>query len=272
MILPLWHGIKKGMLFDEKGMMNQFNPNKYEVFGYPIMLLLLMWTSYLADYELGLDLYEWGVKPRDWNGLRGVLFMPLIHSQNDFNHILNNSAPVFVLLASLVYFYRKIAFKVFALVWIFTGLFTWLVARDSYHIGMSGVIYGLVGFLFMSGALRNYRPLMGVSLFVVFLYGSLIWGIFPMQAHVSWEGHLFGLGTGIILSFLFRKQGPQSPKYQYEVEQEMGIESEDLEAKWRELNAEHLPRHEQKAPAIQVHYEFVHKKKDQKGDATDGSK
>lgn len=215
-----------------------------------------MWTVYFSDNQLSLDLYKFGVHPRNVDGLLGVAFMPLIHSQNDFNHILNNSIPIFILLASLIYFYRELALKVFILVWVFTGLFTWAAARESYHIGMSGVIYGLVGFLFFSGAIRKYRPLMGVSLFIVFLYGSLIWGIFPMQAHVSWEGHLFGFGTGVILALVFRTQGPQPPKFRYEIEKELGIEPEDLEEKWRQLNQ--VPTSDSEGvQEVKINYDFI---------------
>jgi len=240
--------------------MNQFNSNKTEVFGYPILLLILMWTIFFADHQLGLDLYHWGVHPRETDGLKGILFMPLIHSQRDINHLFNNSLPTFVLLASLIYFYRKLAFRVVFWIWLGTGLLTWLGARESYHIGMSGVIYGLAGFLFVSGAIRKYRPLMGVSLFVTFLYGSLIWGIFPMQTHVSWEGHLFGLGMGILLAFFYRRQGPQSPKFRYEIEKELGIEPEDLEEKWRQLNAQQSEDLSTTQPPLQVIYEIVEKK------------
>lgn len=240
--------------------MNQFNYNKTEVFGYPILLLILMWTIFFADNQLGLELYQWGVHPRETDGLKGIFFMPLIHSQRDINHLFNNSLPTFVLLASLIYFYRKLAFRVVFWIWLGTGILTWLGARESYHIGMSGVIYGLAGFLFVSGAIRKYRPLMGVSLFVTFLYGSLIWGIFPMQTHVSWEGHLFGLGMGIILAFVYRRQGPQSPKFRYEIEKELGIEPEDLEEKWRQLNAQPSEDLSTKQPPLQVIYEIVEKK------------
>jgi hypothetical protein len=99
---------------------------------------------------------------------------------------------------------------------------------------MSGVIYVLAGFLFTSGAIRHYMPLQAISLFVVFIYGSMIWGIFPMKAHVSWEGHFVGLIVGIALAYLYKSKGPQRPKYHYEIEQEMGIEPIDLEAIWIE--------------------------------------
>lgn len=214
--------------------MNQFENNYKIVFGYPILLLILMWSVYLLDYSSGQEFYQYGIHPRTLNGLIGVITSPMIHSQEDLKHILSNSLPFAVLLASLIHFYKTISARVLLLIWLFGGLMTWVIARENYHIGMSGVIYGLVGFLFTSGALRKYKPLMGLSLFVVFLYGSLIWGIFPMETKVSWEGHLSGLIVGVITAVIFRKQGPQSPKFRYEIEKEMGIEPIDYEKLWRE--------------------------------------
>jgi hypothetical protein len=99
---------------------------------------------------------------------------------------------------------------------------------------MSGVIYSLAAFLFTSGVLRKYLPLQALSLFIVFIYGSMIWGIFPTEQHVSWEGHLSGMLVGIFLAFYYRKLGPQRPKYQFEIEKELGIEPPDLEGQYWE--------------------------------------
>ena len=203
---------------------------------YPILYTVLMWAIYLVQQTSGADFYTWGILPNHGTGLKGILFAPLLHSPNDIMHIVNNSFPTLVLMAALIYFYRKIATQVFFLSWLLTGFFVWAFAEDnaSYHIGMSGVIYALAGFLFVSGTLRKYRPLQGISLCVVFMYGSMIWGIFPLEERVSWESHLFGMVTGIMLAFLYKKQGPQAPKYQYEIEKEMGIEPPDLEGEWLE--------------------------------------
>jgi hypothetical protein len=134
-------------------------------------------------------------------------------------------------LTALFYSYKEVAWKVFLSSWVLTGIFVWIFAVSStgYHIGMSGVIYALVGFLFTSGVIRRFFPLQALSLFVVFLYGSLIWGIFPMDPQVSWQGHLMGLIVGIWLAFYFRTEGPKRPKYLYEIEKELGIEPPDLE-------------------------------------------
>lgn len=206
-----------------------------------------MWLAHWADYLFPLArFYQYGVRPGHLDSLSGILFMPLIHSKDGFEHIINNSVPTAILLGALVFYYRSIALRVFVISWISTGLGLWLFAHDnnSYHIGMSGVIYALAGFLFVSGVLRKYLPLQAISLFVAFMYGSMIWGIFPTETHVSWEGHLSGLISGVILAIVYRHLGPQPPKYQYEIEQEMGIEPPDLEGQWRERVQQEKERQE----------------------------
>ena len=206
---------------------------------YPFLLVISMWLVYWADHLFPLiPFYKYGIMPREILSLKGVLFMPFIHSYNEINHIINNSIPTLVLFAAIVYYYREIAFRVLFLSWIFTGLGVWSFAvnNNSYHIGMSGLIYAMAGFLFVSGVLRKYKPLQAISLFVAFIYGSMIWGIFPVKQQISWEGHLCGLIFGVIFAFLYRNRGPQAPKYLYEIEKEMGIEPPDFESEWNENN------------------------------------
>jgi hypothetical protein len=136
----------------------------------------------------------------------------------------------------LFYSYKEIALKVFLFSWFLTGLFLWVFGANNgaHHIGMSGVIYSLAAFLFTSGVLRKYLPLQALALFIVFLYGSMIWGIFPTKERISWEGHLSGMIVGVFLAFYYRNLGPQRPKYQYEIEKELGIEPPDLEGMYLE--------------------------------------
>lgn len=208
-----------------------------EALVYPAILLSMMWLVFWADHLFPeIPFYKWGVMPKNPDTLKGIAFMPMLHSKMEIEHIVNNSMPTVVLLGAIIYYYREVALKVFVASWLFTGIGLWLFAanNNSYHIGMSGVIYAMVGFLFVSGVLRRYRPLQGISLFVAFVYGSLIWGVFPIESKVSWEGHLSGLVTGVLLAIIFRKKGPQSPKYMYEIEQEMGIEPPDFEGQLNE--------------------------------------
>lgn len=232
-----------------------------------LLLVIAMWLVYWADYLFAFDFHQLGVQPQSLDGLVGILLMPLVHSSKDIHHILNNSLPIFLLFASLLYFYPSIAWKVITIGWLLTGVLVWLIAQHgSFHIGMSGIIYLLAGFLFVSGVLRSYRPLQAISLAVVFMYGSMLWGIFPMKESVSWEGHLSGLFVGVLLAFYFKEKGPQRPKYQYEIEKEMGIEPPDLEAIWNErirLAQEEEERRKREQMGYTIVYHYIPDTKEQ---------
>ncbi len=128
------------------------------------------------------------------------------------------------LATALFYFYSEIAIKISLLNWFLTGLFVWLAGRTSWHIGASGLIYGLASFLFFSGIIRRYFRLVALSLLIVFLYGSMVWGIFPdVYKNVSWESHMLGFISGIVLAVAFRNKGPQEPVHEW-------LDEEDKEA------------------------------------------
>jgi len=204
-----------------------------------LFVLALMWFVFFLDFTFELELYHFGIFPLHTKGLIGIIAAPFIHSTHDIAHIFNNSLPTLVLIWLLFYHYRTIATRVFLIIYLLTGIATWLLARESYHIGMSGVIYGLTSFLVFSGFFRKNMRVAAVSLFVIFIYGSLVWGIFPMQENISWEGHALGLFAGIIVAVLFKYQGPQPQKMRYELEEELGIESEN--EYWKE--GEIIPPH-----------------------------
>ena len=194
----------------------------------PFLLVLMMWFVHYINISKNLGLHRYGIHPGGKNGLKGILFSPFIHSTRDFSHIINNSAPIFILSWSLIYFYRKIAWLVFIVSWLAGGFLVWLIARDNYHIGMSGIIYSLAFFLFFSGVFRKDTRLMAISMFVVFLYGSMVWGIFPLDPSVSHESHLMGGVVGLILAFLLKNHGAtfKRKKYQWEIDEELEKEME----------------------------------------------
>ena len=179
----------------------------------PIVAIVAIWLIYWVEITFGYNFNTYGILPREIKGLRGVLFSPFIHS--DASHLSSNSIPLFVLLASLFYFYRKIAHKVLIYGILFSGLFCWIIARDSYHIGASGVIYLLFSFIFFSGIIRKHYRLIAMSLVVIFLYGGMIWFIIPTEDRISWEGHLSGFLIGLLFAFLYRKKGIVKEQFQF---------------------------------------------------------
>ncbi len=246
---------------------NQFG-SPFEAVFYPAILVVVMWLVFWGDHLFpSVDFYKFGIMPHDFRSLKGILLMPLIHSKSEIGHIINNTPPTFVLLAAIIYYYRDIALRVFVFSWIFTGAGIWSFAENtnSFHIGMSGVVYAMAAFLFTSGVIRKYRPLQSISLFVAFIYGGMIWGVFPTETHVSWEGHLAGLVTGVALALIYRKHGPQAPKFQYEIEKELGIEPPDFEAELNEkirIAQELEFQKEREAQEVKIIYHYVPKKED----------
>ncbi len=187
----------------------------------PGILLLLMWIIKIAEVLLGFSAVPLGIYPLHLKGLPGIIFSPFIHS--GFKHLATNSVAFLFLGTSLFYFYREIALKTFVYIWILTGVWVWFGGRESYHIGASGIIYGLAAFLFFSGIIRKNPRLSALTLIVTFLYGSLIWGAIPgflPDKQISWEAHLGGLVSGVILSVLFRHSGPQRKIYSWELEED----------------------------------------------------
>lgn len=169
---------------------------------FPIIFIILIWLIKVLEISLDQNWASFGIYPRHLTGILGILLAPLLHG--DIQHLLSNTFPLLVLFASIFYFYNKIAWKVFLVSYLFVGIWVWVLARENYHIGASGLIYSFFGFLVFSGILRKQRALLTISLITIFLYGSIIWGIFPQGMHISWEGHLFGLFTGIAIAYYYK--------------------------------------------------------------------
>jgi membrane associated rhomboid family serine protease len=181
--------------------------------------LIIQWAVFLINEGIVYDLRDLGLKPRTLEGLIGILSYPLLHGS--WSHLIDNSVTAFVLLFGMFSFYGRLGWQVLSWSWIMSGIWMWIAARDGNHIGFSGVIYALASFIFFSGLIRRYYRLMALSGIVVFLYGSMVWGVLPIQPQISWEGHLFGAIAGAILAYYFRNQGPQRPKYSWELEPEL---------------------------------------------------
>tara|TARA_R110000868_G_scaffold3388_12_gene21943 strand:+ start:285 stop:1022 length:738 start_codon:yes stop_codon:yes gene_type:complete len=186
------------------------------VVAYPILMTLIIWMVFWAEVRFGLNFSKYGIYPHQLKGLRGIVLSPFIHGS--IQHIYHNTIPLFVLTMALFYFYRAIAWKVIVFGILVSGFLTWSIGRPSNHIGISGLIYVLVSFIFFKGVFAKYYRLIALSLLVVFLYGGMIWYVFPMEENMSWEGHLSGLITGVLFALVFKKEIAKPKKYVWEEE------------------------------------------------------
>ena len=173
------------------------------VIALPLFFVLFLWFVYWLQIKFDFDFFEYGIYPRTLSGLQGIVFSPFIHS--DLQHLYNNSIPLLILLAALRYFYSRQTVAVIGFGILFSGILTWIMGRDNYHIGASGLIYVLVSFIFFKGIQTKYYRLVALSLAVILVYGGMVWYIFPkVDDKISWEGHLAGLITGFALSLYYK--------------------------------------------------------------------
>jgi membrane associated rhomboid family serine protease len=195
----------------------------------PVIFIALMILIKTIEILFEIDLSNLGIYPRTLKGIPGIFVSPLIH--NDFTHLFNNAIPLLLLSVALFYFYSEVAVRVFSVTYLLTGLLVWLWGRTAWHIGASGLIYGFASFLFFSGLIRRYFRLIALSLLVVFLYGEMVWGLFPgIYKEISWESHMLGFISGILLAVWYRKEGPQRPVYEWMEDDVERVESSFAEA------------------------------------------
>ena len=170
------------------------------------LFLLLIWGVYAINETYALNWRRWGNHPREWEHWTGVFTYPFLHG--DLEHLWNNTATFFTLNGLLFYFYRSIAARTWILLYLLSGVGLWIFAKGGNHIGASGINYALAAFLFASGVVRKSQLLLRVALLVAFLYGGMVWWMLPIDEHISWEGHIAGAMSGLLMAVVFRKKGP----------------------------------------------------------------
>ena len=186
----------------------------------PFILGILMILSFILEKGMGWDFHTAGIYPRRIENIGGIFTVIFIHA--DWSHLFNNVLSFVILSSFLFFFYKQLDLKVMIISYVFIGLMLWIIGRESWHIGASGLIYSIAFFLFFSGVIRKHVPLIAISLIVAFVYGSMIWHVFPWQNQdpISWEGHLSGGIVGFVLSVWYRNDGPQKPVKEWEEEED----------------------------------------------------
>jgi membrane associated rhomboid family serine protease len=201
---------------------------------FPTIFIVIIWLVKALEILFDTRFSHFGIMPMKAEGLIGIVLSPFLHG--DIAHLSANSIPFWVLGSLLFYVYRQISWKVITLIWLVTGIWVWFWGREAYHIGASGVIYGLASFLFFSGIFRRDGRLLAITFLVAFLYGSLIWGLFPdlfPEKNISWESHLMGLVAGLVIAVFYRNEGgPARKKYSWEIEEEDDTPEDDPDAYW----------------------------------------
>lgn len=195
----------------------------------PLFLLFVMYMIKILETATGWNFAHLGIYPLAKKGVFGIVMHALLHGS--FGHLLANTLPFLFLGWCLFYFYRSIAPAIFVVLWLLSGSLLFVVGKPGWHIGASSMIYALAFFLFLSGILRKHIPLVALSLLVTFLYGSLVWNMFPFFAAptTSWEGHLSGAVAGVVCAYSFKRFGPQKPD-PFADEEEEDVEEMENEA------------------------------------------
>jgi len=185
-----------------------------------LYFLAVLWFILFVDQYFDLGLSRFGLRPLDLSGLFGILTAPLLHG--DVEHLVSNSLPLIVSLTTVLYLYPNVSLRILPTIWLGSGLLGWFIGRPNIHIGISGFIYGMLAFIFVSGLIRRDKRSIAVALIVAFMYGSMVWGVLPINLKMSWELHLSGAIFGVVMAFWYR-HWDRVPVKRYEWEDDDSI-------------------------------------------------
>lgn len=191
----------------------------------PIIFVGTMWLLHIIKIAGSFNWNIFGIYPRKIDGILGIFAAPFLHG--DFEHLFSNSIPMFFMLTLINLFYYRVAKVSFVMIYLLTGLFVWIFGRGVYHIGASGVVYGLISFVFWSGVFRRNFKSIVLSLIIIILYSGYIEGVLPVKEGISWESHLLGALSGVLVAYMVKNS-----KGEHEIEEAPSYENDKLEEKY----------------------------------------
>lgn len=185
-----------------------------------VLIIALLWCIKSAEILFSIQTISLGVKPLTAGGLIGIFTAPFIHGS--LEHLFNNTLPLLILGSVLFYGYRKTWLRVLLFVWISSGVGVWILGRDAYHIGASGLTHGLFFYLFVVSIFRRDKSSIGIMMIAFLMYGGMTMSIFPREEAISFEYHFFGALAGLLAAIIWRNVDPKpiEKKYDWEMEQE----------------------------------------------------
>ncbi len=179
----------------------------------PVVIFVSLITLIkVLEEASGFSISFLGLYPRRWQGLVGIITAPFLHGS--IQHLFSNIFPLLFLTPLVFDLYPRLAWALVRWLFLATGFWTWCFAREAYHIGASGIVYGLTSFLFFAGIWRGRRSDWAISLLIMLFYGGLLSGLVPQEDHISWESHLSGFLAGASFAYFLRKW---DNKYQDEI-------------------------------------------------------
>lgn len=219
----------------------------YDSIRFPLFVVAMIWLVQLYQWISGFDPGMYGIMSRRIWGLQGILTGPLVHGS--WGHLASNSLPLFVLTAMTLYFYRKVGMRAFWTIYLLTGVSVWLFARPVSHIGASGIVYGLVSFIFWNGIFRRSLRSIMLAAIVMILYSGMFMGILPEQEGISWESHLLGSLVGIFTSFWFKTELEEEEAHPDDQQHAMQCPAAQQGSRREALQ----PGHRQRCQGVQQH-------------------
>ncbi len=176
------------------------NLNKFQ----PVLILVgLIWSVEVVNLILGHRLVSLGIMPRSFTGLIGIPLAPMLHA--GIWHAVSNTVPLFVLGALTLAGGKRRFWETTVNVTLLSGVLVWIFAREAYHVGASGLVFGYFGVILARAYIERSITTIAIAIVTVMAYGGLLWGILPLRSHVSFESHLFGLIAGFVVIWLDRK-------------------------------------------------------------------
>ncbi|MDQ8204762.1 rhomboid family intramembrane serine protease [Pelagicoccus sp. SDUM812003] len=168
-----------------------------------LWLVALMWVVFLVDSAASLQLSRFGILPRNSEGLLGIVTWSFLHG--NLSHIANNSVSLLIFGGIVAARSRDTFIKLTAYVIPISGVCVWVFGRPAVHIGASGLVFGYFGYLVTRGFYDRQFLSVTISIVVILVWGSLVWGVLPSDGPVSWEGHLAGLLAGAAFARVSKK-------------------------------------------------------------------